>query len=351
MKKLLTFVFVAMLVATLAVTAFAACDHDFLAMRNMTSHYEECQKCFELRNTGNHTFENGKCTVCGYIITPATGHINHTPKAEWRTDADSHWHECTGCEGQQLEKAAHSGGVATCTARAVCTGCGNEYGELASHEYTIENGYKGADGHANTCSCGAHETPIAHTPDRDAATETDPIKCTVCGYIITPATGHINHTPKAEWKTDADSHWHECTGCEGQQLEKAAHTDGDSNGACDVCGQTMSVAHTHDYGTTWKTDANNHWKECECGEKSENAAHIDDNGDNKCDICDYAMPAHDPETPPADNPPTDDEGGLGAGAIVGIVVGSVAVVGIGGFALFWFVIKKKSFADLIAIFK
>ena len=47
----------------------------------------------------------------------------------------------------------------------------------------------------------------------------------------------------------------------------------------------------------------------------------------------------------------NDDAGLGAGAIVGIVIGSVAVVGIGGFALFWFVIKKKSFADLIAVFK
>ena len=48
--------------------------------------------------------------------------------------------------------------------------------------------------------------------------------------------------------------------------------------------------------------------------------------------------------------PTDDKDGLGAGAIVGIVIGSVVVVGIGGFALVWFVIKKKSFADLIAVF-
>ena len=67
------------------------------------------------------------------------------------------------------------------------------------------------------------------------------------------------------------------------------------------------------------------------------------------------MPAHDPDdpgtTPPADNPPTDDKDGLGAGAIVGIVIGSALVVGIGGFALLWFVIKKKSFADLIAVFK
>ena len=154
----------------------------------------------------------------------------------------------------------------------------------------------------------------------------------------------------------------------------------------------LKIVHTHEFSTIWKTDANNHWKECECGEKSENAAHIDENDDNKCDICDYAMSAPEPETTepidtpeetepidtpeeteepidtpeetdqpdaptgsettlPADTSPADDDGGLGTGAIIGIVVGSVAVVGIGGFALFWFVIKKKSFADLIAVFK
>ena len=168
----------------------------------------------------------------------------------------------------------------------------------------------------------------------------------------------LGHNPSTAWSTDGEYHWKECTRCAGQQLEKGAHADSDTNGKCDVCGANVPVpppAHTHDYGTAWKTDANNHWKECECGEKSENAAHIDDNGDNKCDTCDYVMPAHDPDdsgtTPPADNPPTDDEGGLGTGAIIGIVIGSALVVGIGGFALFWFVIKKKSFADLIAVFK
>ena len=43
--------------------------------------------------------------------------------------------------------------------------------------------------------------------------------------------------------------------------------------------------------------------------------------------------------------------GLSDGAIVGIAVGGVAIVGLGGFAIFWFVIKKKSLADLLAMFK
>ena len=46
-----------------------------------------------------------------------------------------------------------------------------------------------------------------------------------------------------------------------------------------------------------------------------------------------------------------EDNGLGADAIVGIVIGSVAVVGVGGFALVWFVIKKKTWVDFVAVFK
>lgn len=46
-----------------------------------------------------------------------------------------------------------------------------------------------------------------------------------------------------------------------------------------------------------------------------------------------------------------EKGGLSGGAIVGITVGSVAVAEIGVFSIFWFAIKKKKFADLIAAIK
>ncbi|MBR7117497.1 MAG: hypothetical protein IKC87_07310 [Clostridia bacterium] len=42
---------------------------------------------------------------------------------------------------------------------------------------------------------------------------------------------------------------------------------------------------------------------------------------------------------------------LSGGAIAGIVIGSTAVAGVGGFSLFWFVIKKKKWSDLLALFK
>lgn len=49
--------------------------------------------------------------------------------------------------------------------------------------------------------------------------------------------------------------------------------------------------------------------------------------------------------------PAPDKKGLSGGQIVGIVIGSIAGVGIVGFAIFWFVVKKKSFAELISAIK
>ena len=58
------------------------------------------------------------------------------------------------------------------------------------------------------------------------------------------------------------------------------------------------------------------------------------------------MPSGDGEiTPPA------KKDGLSGGQVAGIAIGSVAVAGIGGFAVLWFAVKKKTFADLIAAIK
>lgn len=49
--------------------------------------------------------------------------------------------------------------------------------------------------------------------------------------------------------------------------------------------------------------------------------------------------------------PAPDKNGLSGGQIAGIVIGSLAGVGIVGFAIFWFVVKKKTFAELISAIK
>ena len=46
------------------------------------------------------------------------------------------------------------------------------------------------------------------------------------------------------------------------------------------------------------------------------------------------------------NPAPEKAKGLSGGAIAGIVIGTLLLAGIGGFAIFWFAVKKKTFADL-----
>lgn len=169
--------------------------------------------------------------------------------------------------------------------------------------------------HWHDCSCGTKVDVAPHTPDRSEATETEAVKCTVCGYIITPALGHDTHAPDAEWHFDATKHWHNCTGC-SQKLDERAHAFGD-----------WTITVKPEVGVA--------------GEK-----------ERECSVCGFKenapVEALGGEQPGGEQP---EKTGLSGGAIAGIAVGSVAVVGVGGFSVFWFVIKKKKFADLIAIFK
>lgn len=169
--------------------------------------------------------------------------------------------------------------------------------------------------HWHECSCGTKVDVAPHTPDRSEATETEAVKCTVCGYIITPALGHDTHVPDAEWHFDATKHWHNCTGC-SQKLDEGAHAFGD-----------WTITVKPEVGVA--------------GEK-----------ERECSVCGFKenapVEALGGEQPGGEQP---EKTGLSGGAIAGIAVGSVAVAGVGGFSVFWFVIKKKKFADLIAIFK
>ena len=192
-------------------------------------------------------------------------------------------------------------------------------------------------------NCGLEREAAPHTPGAEA-TCTEAQKCTVCQKVLEEAKGH---TPGAEANCGHDQ---TCTVC-GTVLVEAngEHTPGAEATCtepqkCTVCGEELKAANGHSAGVEWITDENGHHKLCACGEKVEAGAHVDENDDKICDICGYE----------AKGGFTDDgqaKNGLGAGAIIAIVIGSVLVVGIGGFAFLWFAIKKKSFSDLKTVFK
>ncbi|MBR4282610.1 MAG: hypothetical protein IKT35_02740, partial [Clostridia bacterium] len=71
---------------------------------------------------------------------PVTMHIMkadcaHDELSEIKYDENNHWYECLiGC-GNIVNVAPHEGGEATCSAKAVCTVCGAEYGEKDANNH------------------------------------------------------------------------------------------------------------------------------------------------------------------------------------------------------------------------
>ena len=104
-------------------------------------------------------------------------------------------------------------------------------------------------------------------------------------------------------------------------------------------GEENDPDHTHSYSAEWMQTTEEHYKACACGAKQYQSAHVDSNDNGSCDVCGALYTEN------------SGDGGLCAGAIVGIVIGAVLIIGIGGFGVFWFVIKKKNVADLVGLFK
>ena len=85
------------------------------------------------------------CAACGLssagTASEATFEAGNVLGHDWNAWAsngnDTHTRVCKR-DSSHTETDSCSGGTATCTARAVCTVCGDEYGELLPHDFTAE---------------------------------------------------------------------------------------------------------------------------------------------------------------------------------------------------------------------
>ena len=100
-----------------------------------------------------------------------------------------------------------------CTTPVYCKFCNAELIAAKSHRFT-GNWQNDKTAHWHECStCGKKTDLSVHIPNRASATETEPVVCTVCGYLIEAAHGHI-HNITGYWEKDEENHWHSCTGCD-----------------------------------------------------------------------------------------------------------------------------------------
>ena len=119
------------------------------------------------------------CSVCSAEISRETKALDLAAHVMggWSNYSDTqHSKKCNNCDYR--EYGDHTGGTATCTAKAVCTVCGTSYGELAAHTEVTDAAK------APTCT----ETGL-----------TEGKHCSVCDTVIVaqevvPATGHTEVT-------------------------------------------------------------------------------------------------------------------------------------------------------------
>ena len=160
-----------------------------------------------------------KC-ACGKEETQegdkALGHDMQT-----KFDETNHWTKCSRCD-EATEAVAHFGGTATETEQAVCEGCNQPYGGLATHEHSFSEWQTRTDATCTDaevefrkCACGVEETQNGD-----------------------PALGHDMTN-----MSDETDHWTECDrdGCE-YATDKVAHFGGTATetekAVCEGCGQS-----------------------------------------------------------------------------------------------------------------
>lgn len=144
------------------------------------------------------------CIGCKYEdrqSIPKLTHV-HTYANVWTSDGTKHYHAATCSHTtEKADEAPCSGGTATCTAKAVCSVCENEYGDLAPHSFTSQDCSSKYLASSATCQspatyyyscyCGAKGTETFEDPQR---------KLAYCSYDSTEVCT-MCEVPASDWLT------------------------------------------------------------------------------------------------------------------------------------------------------
>jgi len=311
------------------------------------SHWEVCECGHETDPEphfgGTATCQSkAECEICG---TEYGNLGEHSVSTSWTTENGIHFHECTvdGCTHTE-DSTACSGGTATCANRAVCSTCGQQYGELAAHSYdnacdpscnvcgssrSVGSHQYGSDNTCDECGHVRYVAPVtpsvpSHTHHYSDACDTT---CNGCSHVRT-----VSHTFGTEWTHGDHHHWMECKDC-GHQSQLAEHvysTDVEDT-QCNVCGHDWKIHHTFE---VLHMDDEGHWHECahdECTETANFMEHTPsdphpETGTIVCIDCGHDLTN-------VSSSVDDGDGGNNMAVIIAAVVGVVAVLGVGAFFL------------------
>ena len=111
--------------------------HDFSVLQHdETQHWFKCSRCDATNSKIAHTGGTATCTAKAHceVCDAEYGELAAHDFSVLQHDETQHWFKCSRCDATN-SKIAHTGGTATCTAKAHCEVCDAEYGELAAHDF------------------------------------------------------------------------------------------------------------------------------------------------------------------------------------------------------------------------
>lgn len=257
--------------------------------------HEDCNRC-------NRHFDESGNEITDLTIPT---NDNHDWNAWVSNGNGTHTRTCKR-DSDHKETGTCSGGKATCTSKAVCEVCRTTYGDTAPHTYgdlipevpaTTED--FGVKEHKDCKVCGRHF-------DKDGNEITD-LRIAKIGTHNVVINGESNFYAHGESVTVT------AEDKEGKEFV----------GWKDESGKIVSTKKEYTFEVK----------------------------DEMVLTAVYQDKAPGGGTIDGEIAPAPDKKGLSGGQIAGIVIGSIAGVGIVGFAIFWFVVKKKTFAELISAIK
>lgn len=237
---------------------------------------ENCQAAGDQKRT---------CTICGLEQTQAVAVADHAWASDYTVDiaatcttAGSKSIHCTNCNATknttEIAVTGHSGGVATCSEKAICSKCDIPYGEYLNHNIDQKNWVKDGGSHWRICSSCKKKVNIAeHTWNAgqfvpvgvltDTAYTT--YTCTACGAEKTVKTTGETHVWDGQFTID---------------IQPGCTTSGQKSKHCTTCPERKDVTEIAPLGheissVSYQSNTEKHWKNCSrCNAKQSEENHV-----------------------------------------------------------------------------
>ena len=280
------------------------------------------------------------CTVCGEKGTETfeVGNILGHDWGEWQSNGNGTHSRVCARDNSHKETKDCSGGTATCQAKAVCSVCRHEYGQLGTHSFTAETVEEQYLKSAATCT----EKAVYYK------------SCATCGLSAKDTAEEAVFETKAlghdwgKWQSNGDgTHTHVCTR-DDTHKETVSCSGGIATcveqATCKDCGGKYGEkdAANHIGTKEWTTTKTTHEQKWSCcgGIAVAKEAHTfgkwvvtkkatfrkDGEKTRTCEVCDYVETAKIPATGTSPKTGDDSHIGMWAGILCVSLAGIVALI-------------------------